>query len=253
VEVTSGEVGAAQLLVRLIREHAGSTGRTVTEVVADTKYGTHAHSVARAAAPIRARIPPFPGGGIRRVRGRKQVVYDPATDRSRCPAGQPLRRMGRTRTGTPRGRLQYRAAPHTCRAFPRNAACCGTAAARTITRPDDAGLSERVRASLATRHARRSVRRRGCWVETVHAALEERHGRRRAQCRGRATVQIQAYGAASAYNVKKLVAGRSPQPVQATAALSPRPRPRVPAVCSAPRSRSMSTSPHFGNRPRRGQ
>jgi hypothetical protein len=80
--------------------------------------------------------------------------------------------MGRTHTGTPLGGIRYRADPlggiryradpQACRACPLKAECCGTAAARTRTRPDDAGLFERVRARLATRQAKRSLRRRGC-------------------------------------------------------------------------------------------
>jgi transposase len=249
VEVTSGEVGDEQLLGRLLREHVGSTGRTVTEVVADTKYGTQANYLALEAARIRASIPPFLGGGIRRALGRERFVYDPAADRYRCPAGQPLRRMGRTRTGTPLGGFQYRADPQACRACPLKADCCGTAAARTITRPDDAGLSERVRAHLATRLARRSLRRRGCWVETVNAELKEHHGLRRAQCRGRAKVQMQAYGAAMAYNIKKLVSGLRPQPVGAAWALHCAPHHGPMTADSARRGRSVCAAHHFGNRP----
>lgn len=248
VEVTSGEIGDEQLLTRLIREHVGSTGRTVTEVVADTKYGTQATYLAPEAAQIRASIPPFPGGGVRRVLRREHFVYDPATDRYRCPAGQPLRRMGRTRTGTPLGGIQYRADPQTCRACPLKADCCGTAAARTITRPDDAGLTERVRAHLATPQAKRSLRRRGCWVETVNAELKEHHGFQRAQCRGRVKVQMQAYGAAIAYNLKKLVAGVRPRPLRTAVALHVGPHRSVRATCrSAPKC--FFSSHDFGNRP----
>ena len=249
VDVTSGEVGDEQLLGRLIREHTGSTGRTVTEVVADTKYGTQANYMALEAAQIRASIPPFPGGGIRRALGREHFVYDPAMDRYRCPAGQPMRRMGRTRTGTPLGGIQYRADPQACWACPRKADCCGTAAARTITRPDDGGLSERVRAHLATRHAKRSLRRRGCWVETANAELKEHHGLRRAQCRGRAKVQMQAYGAAIAYNIKKLVAGSRPRSGRAAGAPSLGPRQCIRAACPAARRRDRGASYYFGNRP----
>lgn len=105
-DVTSGEVGEVgdeQLVHRLIREHIGRTGRTVTEVVADTTSGPHATDAALETAQIRASIPPFPGGGLRRTRGRERFVYDPATDRCRCPAGPPRRRMGRTPPGTPLG------------------------------------------------------------------------------------------------------------------------------------------------------
>ena len=253
VDVTAGEVGDEQRLVRLMREHVGSTGRTVTEVVADTKYGTHANDAALEAAQIRASIPPFPGGGSRRVLGREHFVYDPATDRYRCPAGQPLRRMGRTRTGTPLGGIQYRAAPPACRGCARTSDCCGTAAARTITRPDDGGLAERVRAYLATRQAKRSLRRRGCWVETANAELKEHHGLRRAHCRGRARVQMQAYGAAIASNVKKLAAGLRPWPVPAAGALPVGRRYGVRAACPAARRHRHSASRDFGNRPRGGQ
>jgi hypothetical protein len=248
VEVTSGEIGDEQLLTRLIREHAGSTGRTVTEVVADTKYGTQANYLALEAAQIRASIPPFPGGGVRRVLRREHFVYDPATDRSRCPAGQPMRRMGRTRTGTPLGGMQYRADPQTCRACSLKSDCCGTAAARTITRPDDAGLSERVRAHLASPQARRSLRRRGCWVETANAELKERHGLRRARFRGRAKVHMQAYGAAIAYNVKKLVARTRPRPLRLAAACHCGPRHAVRASTN-PRARCFTFVDDLGNRP----
>jgi len=249
VEVTSGEVGDEQLLGRLIREHAGSTGRTVAEVVADTKYGTQANYLALEAARIRASIPPLPGGGIRRAIGRDQFIYDPATDRFRCPAGQPLRRMGRTRTGTPLGGIQYRADPQACRACSLKPECCGTAAARTLTRPDDGGLSERVRAHLATRQARRSLRRRGCWAETANAELKERHGLRRARYRGRAKVQMQAYGAAIAYNVKKLAAGIPRRPVRPAGVVHSGASHDIAIPRPSGRGRYLFTSPHFGNRP----
>ena len=249
VEVTSGEIGDEQLLERLVREHAGATGRAVAEVVADTQYGTQASYLALDAAGIRASIQPCPGGGVRRVLGRALFAYEPGADRYRCPAGPPMRRMGRTRTGTPLGGIQYRADPQACRACRLKPDCCGTAKARTITRPDDDGLFERLRAHLATGPAKRSLRRRACWVETANAELKEHHGLRRAQCRGRAKVQAQAYGAAIAYNVKKLAAGIRCRRVPAAEARSRRSsdsRSRgAPLSSRTPRLPSR----HFGNRP----
>ena len=43
VDVTPGEVADEELLDRLCKEHEGTTGRTLSEVVADTKYGTFAN------------------------------------------------------------------------------------------------------------------------------------------------------------------------------------------------------------------
>jgi hypothetical protein len=79
--------------------------------------------------------------------------------------------------------------------------CCGPAKARTITRPDDSGLNDRTRAYLRTANAKNSLRRRKCRAESAMAELKERHGLRRATGRGRATVRIQAWGAAMAYNI----------------------------------------------------
>ncbi len=53
-----GEVADEHLLDRLLKEHRGTTGRTVAEVVADTKYGTYANYVALEQQGIRASIPP---------------------------------------------------------------------------------------------------------------------------------------------------------------------------------------------------
>jgi len=57
---------------------------------------------------------------------------------------------------------------------------------------------------VQTAHARCSIRLRYCWAKSAMAELKERHGLRRAAGRGQATVRIQAWGAAIAYNVKKL-------------------------------------------------
>ena len=171
-------------------------------------------------------------------------------DRYRCPVGQPLRRMGRTRMGTPLGGIQYRADPRACRVCPLKTDSCGTAAARTVTRPGDAGLSERVRGHLAMPQAKRGLRRRGCWSEAANAELKERHGLRRAQYRGRAKAHMQAYGAAIAYNVKKLVAGIRSRPVGSLRALHFGPCYCIGAACASARERDLSTAHEFDNRHR---
>ncbi len=94
VEVTPGEVADEYLLDRLLKEHAGVTRRQVEEVVADTKYGTHANYVRLEAAGIRATIPPH---SARRERGdyrADRFVYVT----SRAPA---RRRQGRAPGSAP--------------------------------------------------------------------------------------------------------------------------------------------------------
>jgi transposase len=221
VDVTPGEVADEDLLDRLIKEHEGATGRTVAEVVADAKYGTYANYRALDAAGIRPSIPPHLGRGKARAIPGELFIYDPADDRFLCPEGQPLRPQGTSCSARPGGGIIYRASPKVCAACPLRADCCGTAKARTITRPDDSGLYDRTRAYLRTAHARRSIRLRKCWAETVMAELKERHGVRRAQCRGRAKVRVQAFGAAIAYNVKKLVRWHGRRPHEPALALRP--------------------------------
>jgi hypothetical protein len=196
----------------LCQEHQGATGCTLEEVVADTKYGTVANYQWLEQQGIQATIPPHENGWSDRAVPRELFVYDPMADRYHCPEGKPLTRQGSSRTAHPMGAIIYRASPKVCGACPRKAACCGAAQARTITRPNDGGLAERVRAHLRTRQAKRNLRRRLSWAETPMAELKERHGLRRAQYRGRDKVLMQALGAAMAYTMKKLVRARRPQP-----------------------------------------
>jgi transposase len=221
VDVTPGEVADEHLLDRLIKEHAGTTGRVVTEAVADAKYGTQANYRALEDDGIRASIPPHAGPAKKRALPGELFAYDPAGDRFVCPVGQALRRQGSSCSARAGGGIIYRASPTVCGACPRRTECCGSAKARTITRPDDGGLHERTRAYLRTPHARRSIRLRKCWAETAIAELKERHGLRRAQCRGRAKVRIQAFGAAIAYNIKKLVRWHARRPHAPVLALRP--------------------------------
>jgi hypothetical protein len=212
LDVTAGEIADEHLLGRLCREHQGVTGQHLAEAIADTKYGTIANYQWLEAQGIQASIPPHENAWRDRAVPRELFVYDPVADRYRCPNGQPLTRQGSSRSAHPMGAIIYRASPKVCGPCAHKAACCGEAEARTITRPNDGGLAERVRAHLATQHAQRSLRRRLSWAETAMAELKERHGCRRAQRRGRDQVRIQALGAAMAYNIKKLAQAWRPQP-----------------------------------------
>jgi transposase len=108
-------------------------------------------------------------------------------------------------------------------------------------------------AHLTTRRARRSLRRRGRWVEPVNAELQERQGLRRARCRGRAKVQMPADGAALASSVERLGAGMRPRPLRPAGALHSGRRHRIAAVDSTVRGHSHSARRRCGDRPRRDQ
>ena len=196
------------------RSTPGTTGRTVAEVVADTKYGTHANYAGARAA------------------GRSGRASRPTARRATAGASRrrPLRLRGRRRPlplprrpgPDPPGRLEH-GRPDRRRHLPRPAeglrrlpgagpVLPGGAAARRSCAPTTAGCATASRPTCAPGRARRRLRRRAPWVETANAELKERHGLRRARCRGRDKVQIQALGAAMAYDVKKLAQLRAPAP-----------------------------------------
>jgi len=226
VDVTPGDVADEYLLDRLRKEHEGTTGCMVREVVADAKYGTHDNYQTLEAAGIRASIPPHLGSDQHRAIPRDAFTYDPRADRFLCPHGHPLMRQGVSHTANTAGSIIYRASPKAFGPCPLREVCCGTAQARTISRPNDGGLADRVRAYLDTPHAKRSIRQRMCWAETPMAERKERHGLRRARCRGHTTVLVEALSAAIAYNIKKLARCRGTRRSSSAPSVSCQCRPR---------------------------
>jgi hypothetical protein len=219
----------------LCREHQAATGGHLGDVAAGTTRDTLADDRKLEQPGIQLTIPPRENRWSDRVVARALFTCDPVADRYRCPAGHPLSRQG----SSPKGRG----------ACACTAVCRGEAQARTITRPNDGGLAERVRAHLRTRQAKRSLRRRLSWAETPMAELKERHGLRRAQYRGRDQVLMQALGAAMAYNIKKLVRARRPQPQPI--ALACRPCSGPPACARAPIVRPAHRPRHLADTRRR--
>jgi transposase len=204
VEATTGIVGDELLLPRLVTEHEGNTHRRVVEVAADTKYGTIDNYQWLEARDVRAAISFNDGGSDHRTIPRSAFRYDAATDTYHCPNGATLRRCGRTTTSAAHPLIIYRPRPSDCAACPLKVKCCGTAKVRSVSRPDDGGLRDRTVAYLRTGPARRLIRQRKAWVETVFGDGKERRGLRRARCRGLDAVRIQALLTATAQNVRKL-------------------------------------------------
>ncbi len=204
VEATTGIVGDELLLPRLVTEHEGNTHRRVLEAVADTKYGTIDNYRWLEARDVRAAIPFSDGGSDHRSIPRSAFLYDAATDTYRCPTGATLTRQGRTTTAAAHPLIVYRPRPAACAGCPLKVRCCGSAKVRSASRPDDGGLRDRTVAYLRTGPARRLIRQRKAWVETVFGDGKERRGLRRARCRGLDAVRIQALLTATAQNIRKL-------------------------------------------------
>lgn len=243
VEATTGVVGDEQLLPRLVADHEGNTHQRVLEVAADTKYGTVDNYRWLEARDVRAAIPFSDGNSDNRLIPRSAFIYDGATDTYRCPNGATLRRCGRTTTTAAHPLIIYRPRPTDCAACPLKADCCGTAKVRSVSRPDDDGLRDRTVAYLRTGPARRLIRQRKAWVETVFGDGKERRGLRRARCRGLDAVRIQALLTATAQNIRTLALRRPAGPLAAPT--------RAPTTChNAPaRPRRWSSVQHRPARP----
>jgi transposase len=212
VTATTGVVGDEHLLPRLVADHEGNTHRRVREVAADTKYGTVDNYRWLEERDVRAAIPFSDGNSDHRAIPRSAFVYDGATDTYRCPNGATLRRCGRTTTTAAHPLIIYRPRPTDCAACPLKASCCGAAKVRSVSRPDDDGLRGRTIAYLRSGPARRLIRQRKAWVETVFGDGKERRALRRARCRGLDGVRIQALLTATAQNIGKLARRRSAAP-----------------------------------------
>ena len=76
-----------------------------------------------------------------------------------------------------------------------------------------ATTGDRTIAYLRSGPARRLIRQRKAWVETVFGDGKERRGLRRARCRGFDAVRIQALLTATAQDIRKLALHRPPGPV----------------------------------------
>ena len=212
VEVTGGGITDDQLLKRLVLEHEGNVGRHLSDVGADTKYGTVENYRWLEGRGIRAAIPLVDKSATKQGLPMEAFTYDPTSDSFRCPHGQRLTRQGVLTTSAGLPITIYQARPKHCASCPRKEECCGKSKARSISVADDGGVRERAAVYLATFPARRSIRRRKAWIETIFGDGKERRGLRRARCRGLDWMRVQAWMTAIAQNVRQLALRKTTRP-----------------------------------------
>lgn len=212
VEVTGGGIADEHLLERLIREHEGNVGRRPKEVGADTKYGTAQNYQMLERLRILGSIPMRASSTAGRAVPSQEFTYDPKTDCFVCPNGQRLPRQGLTTQTAAQPLIIYRAKERQCASCSRKEECCGQAKARSVSRPDDGGLRDRVAAYLKSFQARQTIRRRKAWIETIFGDAKERRGLRRAKCRGLDKMRIQAWMVGIAQNVRQLAISKRTRP-----------------------------------------
>ena len=233
IEVTAGEISDDQLLKRLVSEHEGNVGCHLSEVGADTKYGTVENYRFLEERGIRASIPMVDKSLGKQTLPMAAFEYDPLGDRYLCPNGQTLTRQGVVVTEAGLPITIYQAKPGHCADCPRKEECCPKAKARSISVAQDGGVRERAAAHLRTFPARQSIRRRKAWIETIFGDGKERRGLRRARCRGLDWMRVQGLMTAIAQNVRQLALSKTTRPETGAGALE-KPSP-VPFFLSLPR------------------
>jgi len=202
VVATSGDRPESHQVESLLGQHVWLVGRKPEELVADRGYGTMKVYQFLRRQRILPSVPRRAPWKHKAAMKHREFVYVPELDRYRCPQGKWLYRQ----EVTPQGLVHYRTHRYACRGCGYRPQC--TRAARcTITRPVDMDTREWVDAHLGTARARRGLRRRACWAETVIADLKGNHGLARATLRG-AAFEIQALLAAAAHNIKRLAQDR---------------------------------------------
>ncbi|MCL6581619.1 MAG: transposase [Firmicutes bacterium] len=186
----------------LLAQHWWLTGTKPEELVADRGYGTTRVYDFLRNQRILPSIPRRAPWRHKAAMKHREFVYVPELDWYRWPQGKWLYRQ----EVTPQGLVHYRTHEYACRGCGYKPQC--TRAPRcAITRPVDMDTREWVDAHLATARARRALRRRACWAETVFADLKGNHGLGRAALRG-AAFEVQALLAAAAHNIKRLAQDR---------------------------------------------
>ena len=238
VVASTGAAADEHYLADVLWQHRRLSRLTVSEVVADAKYGTAFNYEQLEHAGATAFIPPtrfgHPHTGIW---GREHFQWLPDEDAFVCPAGERLRRAER-RNAT--HRVRYQAPVGVCQGCPFRAQCAPSGRSRSLHRQLVQDLIDAASERTASPLGKRRLRERQVRVEGTFGLAKELHGLRRTRFKGTARVQIQLWMTAAAMNIKRAMrhtAGRA-LPGRTTSILSrlramtrstPRPVP-VPAL-----------------------
>jgi len=211
VEVTSEASDSAQLLPAL-ESIEQRLKRKPQQIVADGGYTT-----GKAIEQMVERGVDFLGNLGRDLAGSgitaphqlppSAFLYDPGTNRLRCPEGKLLLPQGRRRKGPGSVYHRYEAKAEDCLSCPRKPACCpnNQRRGRSVMRLEESAMVMAFRQKMATPEARQQYRRRGRVVEFCHAWIKCKLGLRRFHVRGRVKARAEALWACLTYNLQQWV------------------------------------------------
>jgi transposase len=236
---STGAAADEHYLADVLWQHRRLSRLAVSDVVADAKYGTAFNYEHLEHAGATAFIPPtrfgHPHTGIW---GPEHFQWRADEDLFVCPAGELLRRVGRSKATH---RIRYQAPAGACQGCPFRAQCAPSGRSRSLHRQLVQDLIEAARERIASPLGKRRLRERQVRIEGTFALAKELHGLRRTRFKGSARVQIQLWLTAAAMNIKRAV-GRTSGRTSATGTRSVLSR-----LCTFARStrRSLSSPPYF--------
>ena len=207
------------------------------QVTGDAKYGTAENIAAVEREGIRAYMALHRSGGKPNKFGRDDFFYDPQKDLYVCPAGKPLRPLGKKANGGHKKSkiITYRAKASSCRACELRERCTSNKAGRNLRRGSLEEYVDWVRAYRGSEPYEKALRKRAVWVEPLFGEAKEWHGMVRFRLRMLEKVNIESLMVAAGQNTKRLVSlhGRGPKSIAQAAAL----RLPEPPLCSGHRVR----------------
>jgi transposase len=235
VLVTSSEVTENRPMLDLLWRARFRWRVHPRQVTGDAKYGTAENIAAVEREGIRAYMALHRSGGKPHKFKRDDFFYDAQNDLYICPAGKPLRPLGKKASedhDDPGGKVvTYRAKASSCRTCELREQCTSNKAGRNLRRGPLEEYVDLVRAYWGTEPYEKALRKRAVWVEPLFGEAKEWHRMIRFRLRMLDKVNIEALMVAAGQNIKRLLAshGRGPKPIAQVVALH---LPEGPPLCS---------------------
>lgn len=137
----------------------------------------------------------------------RAFLYDPETNRLRCPEGKLLLPQGRWNKGPGAVYHRYEAKAEDCLHCPRKPECCpgNQRRGRSVMRRKESATVTAFRQKMVTEEAQQQYRRRGQIVEFCHAWIKCKLGLRQFHVRGRIKARTEALWACLTYNLQQWI------------------------------------------------
>lgn len=199
-DLTGGTFPEEYLMWQLLASHEEAVGAPTKRLSADTRYGTSDNYRLLKAKGITAAVPLRKGGRESTGYTKENFDFDKINDRFVCPEGKKLLPAKPVDHYLP-----YRSRKSDCNRCPVKPACIGKGDRKTVMVSRNESIRLWALSQLDSPIAKKLLRRRKVWPETVFGAAKTQHGLKRAKYRGRWKVKIQLLMTVAVMNMKKLV------------------------------------------------